>query len=61
MNRSFGGYRGWVSSFYHHLLGCFKKGYCHLCVLNPDSPVTSIAFVANSRFVPASLPVGHQK
>jgi len=30
-------------------------------VLNPDSPEASTAFLANSRFVPASLPVGRQK
>jgi len=29
--------------------------------LNPDSPAGSTAFVANSRFVPASRPVGHPK
>jgi len=28
--------------------------------LKPDSPAASTAFVANSRFVPASFPVGRQ-
>jgi len=33
-----------------------------LFVLNPDSPGASTAFLlANSRFVPVSLPVGRQK
>ena len=32
-----------------------------LCALNPDSPVASTAFVANSRFVPATLLFGRQK
>jgi len=35
--------------------------FAHLCELNPDSPTASTAFVANSRFVPASLHVGRQK
>jgi len=37
------------------------RSLAHLCALNPDSPATSTAFVVNSRFVPASLPVGYQK
>jgi len=32
-----------------------------LCALNPDSPVASTTFVANSRFVAADLPIGRQK
>jgi len=32
-----------------------------LCALNPDSAAASTAFVANSRFVAATLPVGRQK
>jgi len=35
--------------------------FAHLCVINPDSPRAGTAFVANSRFVPASFPVGRQK
>jgi len=35
--------------------------FTRLCGLNPGSPSASIAFLANSRFVPASLPVGRQK
>jgi len=31
------------------------------CALNPDSPATSTTFVAKSRFVPATIPVGRQK
>jgi len=31
------------------------------CALNPDTPAASTAFLAKSRFVPASLPVGRQK
>ena len=37
------------------------KPFPHFCALNPDSPAASTAFVANSRFVVAALPVGHQK
>jgi len=37
------------------------KSFAHLCALNPDSPAARTAFVANSRFVPTSLPVGRQK
>jgi len=33
------------------------RRFSRLCALNPDSPATNTAFVANSRFVPASLPV----
>ena len=33
----------------------------HLLALNPDSPAASTTFVANSRFVAASLPGGRQK
>jgi len=32
-----------------------------MCALNSDSQVASTAFVANSRFGTASLPVGHPK
>ena len=32
-----------------------------LCALNLDSPAASTAFVANSRFVAATLHVGRQK
>jgi len=32
-----------------------------LRALNPDRPAESTTFVANSRFVAASLPVGRQK
>ena len=35
--------------------------FARLCGLNPDSPVVSTAFIANSRFVLATLLVGHQK
>jgi len=35
--------------------------FVHLCGLNPDSSVPSTAFVANFRFVQATLPVGRQK
>ena len=35
--------------------------FARLCGLNPDSPGANTAFLANSRFVPASLPVGRQK
>jgi len=31
-----------------------------LCALNPDRPAASTAIVAESRFVPASIPVGRQ-
>jgi len=34
--------------------------FSHLCALNRDSPVASIAFAANSRFVVATLPVDRQ-
>jgi len=51
-----------VSSFF---IGC--HGYVSgeaisptVWVNDPDSPAANTAFVANSRFVPASLPVGHQ-
>ena len=32
-----------------------------LCVLNPDSPGENTAFLANSRFVPTTLPADRQK
>jgi len=51
MNRSFG---GWFSSV-------SEEAICRLCALNPDSSTASTAFVTNSRFVSASLPVGRQK
>ena len=35
--------------------------FTHLCGLNPDSPAASTALDVDSRFVPASLPVDHQK
>jgi len=35
--------------------------FVRLCEFNPDNPLASTAFVANSRFVPTNLPVGHQK
>jgi len=59
MNRGCG---GWVSSFIivchsHVSAGLFAR----LCGLNPDSPVASTAFIANSRFVLATFLVGHQK
>jgi len=38
-----------------------EKAICRLCALNPDSPTASTAFLTNSRFVPASLPIGRQK
>jgi len=34
--------------------------FTHLIGLNPDSTRASTAFLADSRFVPASLPVGRQ-
>jgi len=37
------------------------RQFAHLSVLNTDSPVASTALVANSCFIPASLPVGSQK
>jgi len=37
------------------------RPFLHLCALNPDSLTASTVFVANSRFVAATLPVGHQK
>jgi len=53
---------GWVSSFvivcYGYVLG---ELISRLCALNPDSPAASTTFVANSRFVTATLPVGRQK
>ena len=48
-----------VSSFCY---GCVSgEDIARLCTLDPDSPAASTAFVANSRFVPAGLPVGRQK
>jgi len=38
-----------------------ERLFARLRVLNPDSPAASTAFVANSRFVPATLPLGRQK
>jgi len=38
----------------------FRETIYPSVVLNLDSPAASTAFVANSRFVPASLPVGRQ-
>jgi len=35
--------------------------FTRLCGLNPDTPGASTAFLPNSRFVPACLPVGRQK
>jgi len=35
--------------------------FSRLCALNLGRPAGSTAFVANSRFVPATLPVGRQK
>jgi len=58
LNRGCG---GWVSSFII-VCYCFREGHLlSLCALNPDSPVASTAFVANSRLVLATLLVGHQK
>ena len=37
------------------------KLFAHLCGLNPDSPAASTALDVDSRFVPASLPVGRRK
>jgi len=37
------------------------KLFARLFGLNPDSSAASTAFVANSRFFPATLPVGRQK
>ena len=48
-----------LSSF---VMVMFQTGlFARLCGLNPDSPVSSTAFVANSRFVLSTLLVGHQK
>jgi len=58
LNRGCG---GWVSSFIIGFCG-YASGeaiFPSVCV-NPDSPVASTAFVANSRFVTATLPVGRQ-
>ena len=38
-----------------------RRLFIHLCGLNPDSPAASTALDVDSRFVPASLPVDHQK
>jgi len=38
-----------------------ERPFADLCALNPASSVASTGFVVNSRFVPASLPVGFQK
>jgi len=56
MNRSFG---GWVFSSFVMIVS--EEAICRLCALNPDCPMASTAFVTNSRFVPASFPVGRQK
>ena len=37
------------------------RPFARLSALNSDSPAASTAFVANSLFVPATLPVGGQK
>jgi len=53
---------GWVSSFIIVCYDCVSgQAVYRLRGLNPDSPGASTAFVANSRFVPATLPVGHQR
>jgi len=51
----------WVSSFIIVFYGYVSEEaiFPSVCV-NPDSPVASTAFAANSRFVAATLPVGHQ-
>jgi len=38
-----------------------QRTFAHLSGLNPDSPGASTAFLANSRFLPASFPVGRLK
>jgi len=38
-----------------------RKPLARLGALNPDSPAASTSFVANSRFVPATLPVGRRQ
>jgi len=52
---------GWVSSFSVVFYGYISEEaiFPSVCV-NPDSPVASTTFVANSRFVAATLPVGQQ-
>ena len=45
--------------FYDYVSG--EAIFPSACVNNPVSPAASIAFLANCRFDPASLPVGRQK
>jgi len=52
---------GWVPSC---IIVCYifqGRPLDRLCALNPDSPAESATFVAKSRFVPATIPVGRQK
>jgi len=52
---------GWVSSFITVCYGYVsREAISRLYALNPDSPAAS-TFVAISRFVAATLPVGRQK
>jgi len=53
------GFGGWVSTWPSFVMVMFqRRPFARLCGLNPDSPTASTAFVANSCFVPANLPVG---
>jgi len=58
LNRGCG---GWFSSGIIAFYMFQGKQLDRLRVLNPDSPAESTTFVANSRFVPVTLPVGRQK
>jgi len=54
---------GFLLVLYHRLLWLWFQGrlFALLRGLNPDSPRAITAFLAISRFVPGSLPVGRQK
>jgi len=53
---------GWFPPFSLVVMVIFQgRPFPHLRGLNPDSPTANTGFVANSRFVPASIPVGRQK
>jgi len=51
----------WVSAC---IIVCYMfqgRSLDRLCALNSDNPAASTTFVAKSRFVPATIPVGRQK
>jgi len=59
LNRGCG---GWVSSLTLFVMVMFQgRLFPRLCAQNPYSPTASTAFLANSRFVAATPPVGRQK